>query len=123
MPEVSNQIPLTFKAYPMKIQDRYINSLIGIFIVQLITNSYYAGKRPVDIKRERGGQAEIGSEEDGTILEKYNLDGRIIVIKEHSLYEFFMADDIDPKRTNVNLPTNIHKLIVNDGLDSELVSN
>jgi hypothetical protein len=101
----------------MKIQDRYINSLIGIFIVQLIT------KRPVDIKRERRGQAEIGSEEDGAILEMYNLDGRIIVIREHSLYEFFMADDIDPKRTNVNLPTNIHKLIVNDGVDSELVSN
>jgi hypothetical protein len=79
-------------------------------------------KNPIDIKRERGGQAEIGTEQDGAILEMYNLDERLIVIKEHSLYEFFMADDIDPGRTNINLPTNIQKLIINAGVNSELVA-
>jgi hypothetical protein len=81
-----------------------------------------ADKRPIDIKRERGGQAEIGSEQDGAILEMYNLDDRLIVIKEHSLYEFFTADTIDPDRINIDLPPNIQKPIVDEGSSSELVS-
>src|SRR3989337_3753804 len=33
-----------------------------------------------------------------------------------------MADYIDPGRTNGNLPTNIQKLIINEGVNSELVA-
>lgn len=33
-----------------------------------------------------------------------------------------MADDIDPERTNINLPTTIHKLIIDKGTESETVS-
>lgn len=79
-------------------------------------------RKPIDIKRERGGTSEIGSDEDGAILEMYNLDGRTVVIKEKSLYEFFLADTIDPNRTNINLPGSIQKLIINEGSESELVS-
>lgn len=77
---------------------------------------------PIDKKRDRGGQAEIGTEKDGAILEMYNLDGKLITIKEHALYEFFMADAIDPDRTNIDLPSNIQKIIINEGTESELVS-
>lgn len=73
--------------------------------------------------RDRGGSADIGTNEDGAILEMYNLKEKLIVIKDHSLYEFFMADHIDPDRTNAALPSNIQKLIISEGADSELVSN
>ena len=81
-----------------------------------------ANKRPIDRKRESGGMAEIGTKDDGAILEMPKIGERLIVIKEKSIYEFMMADDIDPERTNINLPNNIHKLIINQGTESELVS-
>lgn len=81
-----------------------------------------AEKRPIDKKRESGGMADIGTIEDGAILEMVKIGERLIIIKEKSIYEFMMADDIDPERTNINLPNNIHKLIINQGADSELVS-
>lgn len=79
-------------------------------------------KRPIDRKRESGGHADIGSEEDGAIIEMKNIGGRLLVIKERSIYEMVMADTIDPERTNINLPTTIHKLIIDKGTESETVS-
>lgn len=79
-------------------------------------------KRPIDIKRSSGGQAEIGSEADGAIMEMYNLGGRILVIKEKSIYELRMADDIDPDRKNPNLPPSTQKLILPLGTTSEMFS-
>ncbi len=72
--------------------------------------------------RNRGGVADIGTAKDGAILEMYNLDEKLITIKEHSLYEFYTADYVDPQRTNAALPSNIQKLIINEGANSELVS-
>lgn len=79
-------------------------------------------KKPIDRFRESSGHAEIGSIEDGAILEMKNIGGRIIIIKEKSIYEMVLADDIDPERTNINLPTTIHKLIIDKGSESEIVS-
>lgn len=78
-------------------------------------------RRPIDIKRDSGGSADIGTEQDGAILEMYNLDGKLIVIKEFALYEFMTADTVDPNRTNITLPNNIQRLLINQGADSELV--
>lgn len=79
-------------------------------------------KRPIDRKRESAGAADIGTKEDGAIIEMTKIGERLIVVKEKSIYEFMMADEIDPERTNINLPNNIHKLIINQGAESELVS-
>lgn len=79
-------------------------------------------KQPIDRIRESGGHADIGSEEDGAIIEMKNIGGRLLIIKERSIYEMVMADDIDPERTNINLPTTIHKLIIDKGTESETVS-
>lgn len=79
-------------------------------------------KRPVDLMRERGGSANIGTLEDGTIMETLNLSGRVLFIKERSVYEFRLADDIDPNRENPNLPPSSHRLIVNLGTESEIFS-
>lgn len=46
---------------------------------------------------------------------------RLLIIKERSIYEFMFADAVDPQRTNIDLPSNIHKLIINQGTESEIV--
>ncbi|WP_299840370.1 hypothetical protein [uncultured Tenacibaculum sp.] len=79
-------------------------------------------KRPIDKKRESAGMADIGTKEDGAIVEMIKIGDRLIVLKEKSIYEFIMADTIDPKRTNIKLPNNIHKLIIEKGSESEIVS-
>ena len=78
-------------------------------------------KRPVDIKRDSGGQADIGSEADGAIVEMFEYNGILLTIKERSIYELALADNIDPKRENPDLPTTVHRLVLNRGTESELV--
>ncbi len=79
-------------------------------------------KRAIDKIRDSGGGAEIGTIEDGAIIELFEINGRLIVIKERSIYEMINADDVDPERTNINLPNNIHRLIIKKGTESEVVS-
>jgi len=79
-------------------------------------------KRPIDKVRDSGGHANIGTEEDGAIVKIKNIGGRLLIIKERSIYEMIMADTIDSERTNINLPTTIHKLIIDKGAESETVS-
>ncbi len=79
-------------------------------------------KSEIDRKRNQGGTAEIGSKEDGAILEMQKIGKRLFIIKEKAIYELIMADDIDPHRTNINLPNNMHKRIINQGVESEIVS-
>lgn len=78
--------------------------------------------RPIDKKRSSAGNADIGTKEDGAIEKMIKIGERLIVIKERSIYEFMMADDVDPERTNIKLPNNIQKLIFDQGSESEMVS-
>ena len=79
-------------------------------------------KRPIDKMRDRGGHTDIGTPEDGAIEEMLNVGGRLLIIKERSVYELRMADDIDPKRENPNVPRASQRLIVDLGTESELFS-
>lgn len=79
-------------------------------------------KRPIDRIRDSGGYADIGTIEDGAIVEMKNFGGRLLIIKERSIYEMSFADSIDPQRTNISLPPTIHKLIIDKGTESETVS-
>ena len=79
-------------------------------------------KSEIERKRNQGGIAEVGSKEDGAILEMQKIGKRLFVIKQRSIYEFIMADDIDPERTNIHLPNNMNRLIINQGVESEIVS-
>jgi hypothetical protein len=78
-------------------------------------------KRPIDRKRESGGMADIGTAEEGAIVDMINIKERLIIVKEKAIYESFTADTVDPGRTNIDLPNIIHKLLVDQGADSELV--
>ncbi|SFD17030.1 hypothetical protein SAMN05518672_101856 [Chitinophaga sp. CF118] len=37
-------------------------------------------KRPIDIKRESGGRADIGSPEDGAIVEMFPVNGKMFIV-------------------------------------------
>lgn len=78
-------------------------------------------KRLIDKIRGSGGHADIGTAEDGAIVEMKNYDGKLIILKEKAIYEMIFADSIDPDRTNENLAPTIHKLIINKGADSPIV--
>jgi hypothetical protein len=79
-------------------------------------------KQPIDKIRNSGGSIEIGSIEDGAIIQMKEINGRLFVIKEKSIYEIIMADVVDPERTNIKLPPMSQKLIIDKGSDSEVVS-
>ena len=79
-------------------------------------------KLPIDLIRERGGSASIGTSEDGAIMEMIPLEGRMLIIKERSVYEMRLADDIDPKREKPNIPPTSQRLIVSLGTESEIFS-
>ncbi len=81
-----------------------------------------AGKRPIDLKRESAFTSTIGDESDGTpISEMFELDDGLLIITKKATYEVKIADQIDPNRTNLHLPTNIQRRILAIGTDSELV--
>lgn len=75
----------------------------------------------IDKIRDSGGQFEIGSQEDGAINEMFEVDECLIIVKDKSIYEYFRADDVDPDRTNINLPNNIQRKVIDQGSDSELI--
>lgn len=77
-------------------------------------------KRPVDLKRESGGHVDVGTGDDGGIIEMFTIGKKFLVIKEKSVYELLLADDIDPKRENQNLPHATQRLVLNVGTESEI---
>lgn len=79
-------------------------------------------ERPIDNKRDSGGVFNVGTEEDGGIMETYDLNGRLLVIKEKSVYEVIFADTLDPKRENLILPSTTQRLLLTIGTESELFS-
>jgi len=79
-------------------------------------------KKPIDRKRESSGHFDVGSMEDGAIVEMKNIGGKLLIIKERAIYEVVFADKIDPDRTNIDLPPTFQKLIINKGSESETVS-
>ncbi|MCR5860966.1 hypothetical protein LRS05_01865 [Flavobacterium sp. J372] len=79
-------------------------------------------KTPIDRVRESSGYSDVGTNKDGTIINTMKIANRLLVIKERSIYEMVFADEVDPDRTNINLPRTINKLVINQGTESELVA-
>lgn len=79
-------------------------------------------KKDINNIRNRGGRVTVGSADDGAIMEMFNIGGHLLIIKERSVYEVIMADDIDPKRENPNLPLNSQRLLFEFGTESEVFS-
>lgn len=69
-------------------------------------------KRPIDRKRDSAGMIEIDDPADPTgITGLIVINGTLHALKENSIYEIKMGDDIDPKRTNPDIPTTYQRVL------------
>lgn len=72
--------------------------------------------------RESGGSFTIKYQDDGTsISELLSLNGGLLALTKKAIYEAKLADQIDPKRENPNIPPVVYRRILEIGTDSELV--
>lgn len=79
-------------------------------------------KLPPMPDRDAGGSFELNNPDDGTpIKEMLSLGDRLLMITEKCTYEVQLADQIDPKRTNPNLPHNVQRKLFDHGTSSELL--
>jgi hypothetical protein len=76
----------------------------------------------IEKRRNRGGTVDIGTKEEGAIVETININERLIIVKEKSIYEFVLADTLDPKRERPNLPSSVHTKILDRGSDDPVVA-
>lgn len=72
--------------------------------------------------RKRSLGANIGTKENGAIKEFIEIDGKLFVVKEYSLYEVTLADNIDPNSENLKLPDNTQRLVMRLGSESEILA-
>jgi len=78
-------------------------------------------KRPIDRKREAGGQMSVGTPDDQSAITTTVVIGKAMyIVKERGIYEIKLADQIDPDRTNIDLP-NTQQRVLNHGSNSALV--
>ena len=79
-------------------------------------------KSPIDLMRESGGAFKIESNGDDTpIQEMCTLNDRLVLVTKKAIYEIKLADQVDPKRENSNLPHNVQRRVLDTGSDSALV--
>ena len=76
------------------------------------TESNYT-KRPIDKLRDSAGAFDINTPGDETAISGMMSigDERLLIIKGKGIYEIKLADQIDPKRTNINTPSTIQKVL------------
>jgi hypothetical protein len=78
-------------------------------------------KRPIDRRREAAVMMDVGAADDtGAIKEVFGIGGVLHIIKERGIYICKLADEIDPARTNPNIP-NVQQRVLTYGTDSVLV--
>jgi hypothetical protein len=70
-------------------------------------------KRPIDKLRDGSGAFDINTPGDESAISGMNSidDERLLLIKGKGIYEIELADQIDPKRTNMNTPSTIQKVL------------
>jgi len=63
---------------------------------------------------------QVGLPEEGAIKEMIPIGDTLYLVKERAIYAIKLADRIDPKRTNINIP-NVQQKFSSEGSDSDLV--
>jgi hypothetical protein len=72
--------------------------------------------------RDSAGSFELDNPDDGTpIRETLSLNDSLLIFTDKCTYEVQLADQIDPKRTNPNLPHNVRRKLLDYGIQSEFV--
>jgi len=78
-------------------------------------------KAQIDRVRDSALTMQVGDESDGAILSMVSVaDKDLYLIKEKSIYRVFLADEIDPERTNAAVP-NGNQRIAAAGASSKIV--
>ena len=77
-------------------------------------------KRPIDVLRDSAFSMEVGTPEEGSLEEFMKLEDRLLTIKKKAVYEFILADTIDPERTNVAIP-NSQQRVLDIGSESPIL--
>jgi hypothetical protein len=76
--------------------------------------------RPFMPVRDGAGFFDLDNPDDGTaIKETLSLKDRLLLVTEKCTYEVKLADQIDPNRTNPNLPHNVRRKVLDYGIGSE----
>jgi len=79
-------------------------------------------KRPIDKKRDSAGTFTLQTNGDDTgISEMFTLNDGLLLATGKGLYEVQTADQVDPKRSNPNIPHNLQRRVLSLGTESELV--
>lgn len=63
---------------------------------------------------------DVGTAEEGGIEDFVTLDDRLLIVKQRAVYEFILADKVDPKRTNASIP-NTQQQVLDIGSESPLL--
>jgi hypothetical protein len=76
------------------------------------------------IARQRDGavEAQVGTPEEGRIVELIGVGHSLYTVKERAIYRFQLADVVDPERLNDNLPHQV-QAVANRGASSPLVAS
>ena len=77
-------------------------------------------KRPIDRSRESAKTMEVGTLEEGAVKEMIPIGSTLYVVKERAIYIIKLADQIDPQRSNANIPDTQQKF-ASEGYDSDRV--
>ncbi|TIS99269.1 hypothetical protein [Mesorhizobium sp.] len=78
-------------------------------------------KRPIDWKRESAFSMTIGHDGDGKLTDMVVTTDSMFLVKEHSVHAIKLADQLDPDRTNIDLP-NTQQLFADAGSESDIVA-
>jgi len=72
--------------------------------------------------RDAAGSFELDNPDDGTpIKEMLSLKGSLLLVTEKCTYQIRLADQIDPQRTNPNIPHNVRRKLFDYGTNSEML--
>lgn len=68
-------------------------------------------KQLIDKLRDGAGSFEIRTPgDDSGILEMISTGDRLLIVKSKGIYEVKLADEVDPERTNINVPNTIQRV-------------
>jgi hypothetical protein len=84
-----------------------------------VTGNDSKPKRPFMPMRDGAGSFDLNYPDDGTpIKEMLSFQDRLLLITEKCTYEVVLADQIDPERTNPQLPHNTQRKLLDYGIGS-----
>jgi hypothetical protein len=80
-----------------------------------------SSKRPIDLKRDSAGSFTIG-EAGETSKAMITTEHVLYSVMEHGIYAVQMADQIDPDRTNADLPPTVQQRVLAYGSDDPIAA-